>query len=130
MTSAVPLVIGLLKGAPMVTAIVRDRIDPELARSKDLPRVVVRIASSRQVEALARPTGLREARVNVLCASISYTTAERLGEAVIAALGAVRGKAVAGQRLTLFQDAKSAGTWDETGETYTRVIGFRASISG
>ncbi len=131
MTSAVPLVIRLLKAAAPVGALVGDRIEPERAPDGgSLPLIVVRSSSSRQVYGLARSAPLREGRLNVLCAASTYSAAEKLAEAVIAALKDVRAAKVAGKSITVMQDGEDAGTWDESGRTFNRIVGFRVSISG
>lgn len=128
MTSAIPLVIAILKASVPVGAIVSDRIEPEMAKGSTLPRIVVRQASGRRIYGLARSTGLREARVNVLCAGKTFTAADRLASVVIAALQDARHTPVAGTRVTVRQD-DDTGTAEPDGSSYTRIVGFRVSIS-
>lgn len=128
MANAIPLIITLLKAAVPVGAIVSDRIDPEQAKGPDLPRVVVRQSSGRRVYGLARATGLREARVSVLCAAKTFTAADRLAAVVVAALEIVRHATVASSRVTVMQDGDDTGTAEPDGSSYTRIIGFRVSI--
>ena len=66
----------------------------------------------------------------MLCAASTYSAAEKLAEAVIAALKDVRAAKVAGKSITVMQDGEDAGTWDESGRTFNRIVGFRVSISG
>lgn len=131
MTSIVPIAIKLLKAAAPVTALVSDRIEPEVAPEKTgLPCIVVRSGTSRQVYGLALSTGMSEARFTVLCAAETFTAADRIAEVVKAVLRDVQHVPVADRRVTLLQDGADSGSWDEQGRTFNRVVEFRASVSG
>ncbi|MGG3810976.1 DUF3168 domain-containing protein [Methylorubrum rhodesianum] len=129
MTSAITLTIAMLKANVPVGAIVSDRIEPEMAKNDQLPRIVVRQASGRRTYGLAKATGLREARVNVLCAAKTFTAADRLASAVIAALENGRHQTADGTRVKTFQDGDDTGTAEPNGSSFTRIVGFRVSAS-
>lgn len=130
MTSPVPLVIALLKASSVIGAKVGDRIEPELATRDVLPRIVVRQASSRELYGLARSANAREARVTVLCAAERYTAADALAEAVRDALKDVRHAKVGQHRVTVMQDGEDVSSADPNRQNFTRITGYRVSISG
>lgn len=130
MSSPLVLMVALLKASPAVGALVADRIEPEVAHGPDYPRIVVRQAGNRPVRSLKGSVALREARVNLLCAGKTFTAADRLAATVISALKDIRHARVAGQRITVLQDGDDTGSYDEASDSFTRIVGFRVSISG
>lgn len=130
MSSATVLTVRVLLASPAVGAIVGDRIEPEWTPGSELPRIVVRQATGRQHYGAAGPLPARYATLSVLCAAGSYVEADRLADTVISALKGVRNAVVGDERITLLREGADTGTWDQEGQIFQRVIGFRATITG
>lgn len=89
--SAEKLIFAVLSGAAGVTAIVSDRIYPDvLPQDKPLPAVVYARSGTEYLHTLGTPAVASSATIEIWCFGMTRPDAEALGDAVLTALIAAK----------------------------------------
>jgi hypothetical protein len=120
--SATFATVQALLAAPGVTGIVKKAVNPGVGGNA-LPDCVVTRVSGGPTYALEKATGLTASRVQVECRARSYTDAEKLGQAVIAALQDCAG-VFAGQRAQFRAAGSDYEDHADDASVYRRIIDF------
>lgn len=123
--SAVSIAVQALLAANGVKALVKDRINPNVApQGTDLPDIVVTLISDHDDVLLAGAAQFPDARVSIACRGTSFKSADAVGDAVVAALRDLRGT-FAGKAATFFKEGTDVTDYSDDFSTHRRIIDYR-----
>jgi hypothetical protein len=123
--SAVTIMVRAILGISAVTALVAQRVNPDMVpQNSARPCIRVYLVSERSQNSMDADHGPYLARVTVEIYAESSTSCHAIAEAVKAGLENCRNQTIAGKVASIMKQASDTSAFDDVSLTYRRIMDF------